>query len=145
MEICTIGFTKRSAAEFFGALAAAKVQRVVDVRLNNRSQLAGFTKASDLPFFLGRILDASYDHEPLLAPESEMLKTYRAGKMAWDEYERRYLQLLESRHVETHLDRDAFLVRSAFLCTEPEPEHCHRRLAAEYLRSRWGDVEIVHL
>lgn len=145
MEIYTIGFTKRSAADFFGTLEAAKVQRVVDVRLNNRSQLAGFTKASDLPFFLERIQGASYDHEPLLAPETEVLRSYRAREMAWDEYEQRYVALLQSRQVETHLSRHAFATRSVLLCTEPEPEHCHRRLAAEYLRSRWGDVEVVHL
>lgn len=145
MEICTVGFTKRSAADFFGALEAAKVRRVVDVRLNNRSQLAGFTKASDLPFFLERILSASYSHEPLLAPESEMLKAYRAKQATWDEYERRYVQLLESRQIATLLDQDSFLVRSVLLCSEPDPQLCHRRLAAEYMRSKWGDVEIEHL
>lgn len=145
MEIFTIGSTKRSAAEFFGALRTAKVQRVVDVRLNNRSQLTGFTKASDLPFFLEGILGASYHHETLLAPERDMLKAYRSGGMPWGEYERHYVELLESREAEARLNRDAYLVRSAFLCSEFEPQLCHRRLAAEYLRSRWGETTIVHL
>ena len=147
MEIYTIGFTKRSASEFFGALEAAQVRRVVDVRLNNRSQLAGFTKASDLPYFLDRILDASYEHEPLLAPESDMLKAYRAGDMSWTDYGRRYNELLESRRVGAALEKHAYLNRSALLCSELEPHRCHRRLAAEYLRSRWGEseIEIIHV
>jgi uncharacterized protein (DUF488 family) len=145
MEICTIGFTRRSAADFFGALEAAGVERVVDVRLNNRSQLAGFTKASDLPFFLQRILGAAYQHEPLLAPTDELLGAYRRREKSWDEYETEYLELLHARSVETTLDRALFSVESALLCSEPGPERCHRRLAAEYLQACWGNVEIVHL
>jgi uncharacterized protein (DUF488 family) len=145
MEICTIGFTKRSAADFFSALEAAGVERVVDVRLNNRSQLAGFTKASDLPFFLDRILGATYQHEPLLTPTDEMLGAYRRREMSWEMYETAYLELLRARSVEATLDRALFSIECALLCSEPGPERCHRRLAAEYLQAAWGDVEIVHL
>ena len=145
MEICTIGFTKRTAADFFSALETAGVERVVDVRLNNRSQLAGFTKASDLPFLLERIVGASYHQELTLAPEGEMLKAYRAGALSWDAYEMAYLKLLTSREVESVVDRDSFKVRSVLLCSELTPDRCHRRLAAEYLRSHWDDVKVRHL
>jgi uncharacterized protein (DUF488 family) len=145
MEICTVGFTKRSAADFFGALETAGVERVIDVRLNNRSQLAGFTKASDFPFLLERILGADYHHELLLAPEAEMLKAYRARELPWGSYEAEYLDLLRARDVGSTLDRELFEARSVLLCSEPGPGRCHRRLAAEYLQSCWGDIEIRHL
>jgi uncharacterized protein (DUF488 family) len=145
VEIYSIGFTKRSAEEFFGALEAAGIQRLMDVRLNSRSQLAGFTKGADLAFFLKRILGTSYVQEPSLAPTQEMLSAYRRQEIAWSVYETEYLRLIETRDVERHLDRASFEVRTVLLCSEREPTRCHRRLAAEYLAARWDDMEIRHL
>jgi uncharacterized protein (DUF488 family) len=144
MTIYTIGFTRKSAAEFFGLLRGAGVRRLVDVRLNNVSQLAGFSKRDDLAFFVKELCGADYVHEPLLAPTQEMLDAYKKAKGDWAEYEPRFLQLIADRHIESQLDRSLF-DRAALLCSEPTAEHCHRRLVVEYLAAKWGDVQAVHL
>lgn len=145
MEVYTIGFTKRTAAEFFGALKRAGVKRLLDVRLNNSSQLAGFTKKDDLPFFLKEICGAEYVHEPLLAPTQELLDDYKKKKGIWQDYERRFLQLMEQRRIEEKIDRRLFELPTILLCSEKTAEHCHRRLVLEYLGKKWGGVKAVHL
>jgi uncharacterized protein (DUF488 family) len=145
MEIYTIGFGQKSAERFFNALKSAQIARLVDVRLNNTSQLSAFTKRDDLAFFLRQICDADYVHQPLLAPTQEMLDHYKKAKGDWEVYERDFLALMAERQVESAIDRSLFSVRSVLLCSEPTPEHCHRRLVAEYLREKWGEISIVHL
>jgi uncharacterized protein (DUF488 family) len=145
MNVFTIGFTKRTAADFFGVLRRAGIRRLLDVRLNNSSQLAGFTKASDLPFFLKEICDAEYQHEPLLAPTQEMLDGYKKAKGSWEEYERKFLQLMAERGIEGKIDRSLFTTPTALLCSETTAEHCHRRLVLEYLQEKWGGLTMVHL
>lgn len=145
MEVCTIGFTKKSASNFFNALRTARIGRLIDVRLNNSSQLAGFTKRDDLRFFLREICDADYVHQPLLAPTQEMLDGYKKQRSTWQEYERLFLDLLAERQVEQQLPSDLFDIRSVLLCSEPTPERCHRRLVIEYLQSKWGIITPVHL
>ena len=145
MEIYTIGFTKKTAAEFFGSLRRAGIKRLIDVRLNNTSQLAGFAKRDDLEYFLHQICQAEYRHEPMLSPDKELLDGYKKKTVPWDEYESRFLALLRERQAETRLDRRLFDVPAVLLCSEPTAEHCHRRLVAEYLAGKWGDVKIVHL
>jgi uncharacterized protein (DUF488 family) len=145
VEIYTIGFTKKSASEFFGTLKDAGIKRLIDVRLNNSSQLAGFTKRDDLAFFLREICDADYVHEVLLAPEQDLLDEYRKRKGSWEEYERHFLDLVASRHVEQVLDRGLFNGPSVLLCSEATADHCHRRLVAEYLQAHWVDITIRHL
>lgn len=145
MEIHSIGFTQKSASEFFDLLRSAGVRRLLDVRLNNVSQLAGFTKQSDLEFFLREILDADYRHEPLLAPTQELLDAYKKRKGAWEDYERDFLELMRARRIEDTIDPELFDVPTVLLCSEPTPEHCHRRLVIEYLNEAWGDVQPVHL
>lgn len=147
LEICTIGFTKpHSAASFFGALKDEGVKRLLDVRLNNSSQLAGFAKRDDLEFFLKEICDAEYVHEPdLLAPTGELLKGYRNKELSWSEYEDRFLALMAQRSVEDRLSPDIFRKRTALLCSEHTAEHCHRRLIVEHLNRHWGGVTAVHL
>ncbi len=144
MQIFTIGFTKTSAEHFFTRLEQAQVKRLIDVRLNNVSQLSGFAKRDDLAYFVKRVVGIPYEHEMRLAPDSDMLKSYRGGGTAWDAYERAYLSLIASRQVETTLSATAF-DGACLLCSEDKPAHCHRRLAAEYLQARWSEVEIVHL
>jgi uncharacterized protein (DUF488 family) len=145
MEIFTIGFTKKSAAQFFGILKKHGIKRLIDVRLNNVSQLAGFTKKDDLQFFLKEICGAAYVHEPLLAPTQEMLDTYKKAKGDWAEYEVKFLELITQRKIETCVERSLFDRPAVLLCSEPTPEHCHRRIVAEYLQSNWQGVEIKHL
>jgi uncharacterized protein (DUF488 family) len=145
MEVYTIGFTKRTAPEFFEALRRAGVRRLLDVRLNNTSQLAGFTKRDDLRYFLREICGAEYVHEPLLAPTQAILDDYKKRKGNWADYERRFLELMERRQIEERLDRRIFDTPTALLCSETTAEHCHRRLVLEYLESKWGDIKMVHL
>jgi len=145
VEIYTIGFTKKTAAEFFGGLQRAGVKRLVDVRLNNTSQLAGFAKRDDLEYFLQEICQAEYHHQPLLSPEKDLLDGYKSKTVSWEEYERRFLALLRRRQAETLIDRRLFNVPTVLLCSEPTADRCHRRLVAEYLAAHWGDARIVHL
>ena len=144
MKLFTIGFTQKTAEEFFTGLQRAGVQRVLDIRLNNTSQLAGFSKRDDLQYFLRAIGNMEYRHLPELAPTQEILDAFKKQKGSWDEYAPQFLSLLEERKVATTLDRAQF-DQACLLCSEATPEHCHRRLVAEYLREQWGDVEIVHL
>lgn len=145
MEIYTIGFAGKSAAEFFGHLKNAGIRRLIDIRLNNTSQLAGFTKADNLPYFLKELCNIDYVHEPLLAPTKEIFDAYKKDGIEWPEFERRYRELLVERQVEVVLDRSLFASRVVLLCSESTADQCHRRLAAEYLREKWGDIQIIHL
>jgi len=140
----TIGFTRKSAERFFTLLKEAQVRRVLDVRLNNRSQLAGFSKATDLEYFLRAIGGMEYRHLSELAPTQELLDTYKKRRGSWSEYERGFVELLQKRGVDQSLDRSLFDM-ACLLCTEHEPLHCHRRLVAEYLKDRWRDVDVRHL
>ncbi len=146
MEIYSIGFTKRSARDFFDTIRATGIRRLLDVRLNNSSQLAGFSKKDDLEYFLRRICDAAYLHDPELAPTAELLIRYKKEKSSsWDEYAAEFLALMASREIEKRLQPADFALPTVLLCSEFEPDHCHRRLVLEYLRSKWGNVEIRHL
>lgn len=145
MEVYSIGFTKKTAEQFFGALKAEGIRRLLDVRLNNVSQLAGFTKREDLRYFLREICGAEYIHEPLFAPTQEMLDDYRKRKGAWEDYERRFLNLMSEREVERKFDQGFFNTPTVLLCSEPKPDRCHRRLVLEYLAAKWGDLGIRHL
>jgi len=118
---------------------------VIDVRLTNKSQLAGFAKKDDLAFFLKELCGAEYVHEPALSPPKDLRDAYRNKEIAWDEYEERFLAVLKQRKVEEVLDKQLFDMPAALLCSEPEPDCCHRRLVAEYLHKRWGNMKIVHL
>ena len=145
MEIYSIGFTKKSASQFFDTLKDSGIERLLDVRLHNTSQLAGFAKQADLDYFLKEICGVAYEHEPLLAPTQEILDAYKKRKGSWDAYTDAYLALIRSRKVETELSRESFRKKTVLLCSEATAEHCHRRLALEYLQRHWGDVVIRHL
>lgn len=144
MKIFTIGFTKSTAEKFFSRLEKAGVKRMVDVRLNNISQLAGFAKRDDLRYFLKTICSIDYAHRPELAPTQDMLDAYKKDGGKWDDYERKFVSLIEGRHIEDTVPHD-LLDGACLLCSEDKPHHCHRRLVAEYLKKKWGDVEIAHL
>jgi uncharacterized protein (DUF488 family) len=144
LQVFTIGFTKKTAEGFFTKLRSAGVKRVVDVRLNNVSQLAGFAKKDDLKFFLKEVCDIDYVHSPILAPTQSMLDAYKKDKGDWSVYERQFLDLMTQRRIEEELN-PSLLDEGCLLCSEDKPHFCHRRLVAEYLADRWGNISIKHL
>jgi Domain of unknown function DUF488 len=144
VHLFTIGFTKKDARQFFTTLVDAGVRRVVDVRLNNVSQLAGFTKRADLQYFLRAIGDIDYVHLLDLAPTPELFDAYKRQGGSWQDYEESFLRLMAERRIEERVPPD-LLDGGCLLCSEPTPEHCHRRLVADYLAEKWGAVTIDHL
>jgi uncharacterized protein (DUF488 family) len=144
VKVFTIGFTKKPARRFFDLLRGSGARRVVDVRLNNVSQLAGFAKKDDLEFFLREVCGMDYSHLPELAPTQEMLDDYKKKRGEWATYEARFLALMQERRIEETVPKEV-IAEGCLLCSENKPHHCHRRLVAEYLARHWGDVEIVHL
>ncbi|MBF0245321.1 MAG: DUF488 domain-containing protein [Planctomycetes bacterium] len=144
MKLFTIGFTKKSADTFFTKLKQSGAKQVLDVRLNNASQLAGFTKRNDLKFFLREICHMGYIHMPELAPTKDILDEYKKNKGDWAVYEQNFLELMRKREIEKKIDRDV-IEDSCLLCSEDNPKHCHRRLVAEYMNLYLGDIEIVHI
>lgn len=144
MTVSTLGFTKKSAEKFFTLLRESGAERLVDVRLNNVSQLAGFAKKDDLAFFLREVCGMDYLHLPILAPTQELLDRYRKEKTGWPAYESGFLALMRARRIEHEVSPEQ-INGAVLLCSEEQPHHCHRRLVAEYLRDAWGGLEIVHL
>jgi len=144
MRIYTIGFTKKSAQEFFDTLRRNNIKQIVDIRLSNTSQLAGFTKRDDLQYFLRALCGIDYYHFELLAPTKEIKDKFAEGKN-WDVYAREYIELLDSRSVLDKLDKSSLGRETCFLCSETVPDHCHRRLLTQYLEEHWGDIEVSHL
>jgi uncharacterized protein (DUF488 family) len=144
MKIFTIGFTNKKAERFFESLRKSGVKRLIDVRLNNVSQLAGFSKRDDLRYFLGTIGGIDYVHALDLAPTQELLDAYKKRGGDWSVYEKAFLELMEQRHIERSLTPEA-VDQACLLCSEDKPHHCHRRLVAEYLQRHWPDLSIEHL
>jgi uncharacterized protein (DUF488 family) len=143
-KIFTIGFTKKKAEKFFNMLASADVTRVVDVRLNNVSQLAGFAKRDDLRFFLKTICNMDYIHMPELAPTKKILNAFKGNKGDWAIYEKEFFALLSERQIEDKISME-LMNNACLLCSEEKPDYCHRRLIAEYLKKKWKHIEIIHL
>lgn len=144
IEVFTIGFTKKTAQHFFELLIKSGVRRVIDTRLNNVSQLAGFSKRDDLAYFLKSIGNIEYIHIPELAPTKDILDAYKKQKGDWQTYEDQFIDLMNKRQIEKILSPD-LVDGGCFLCSEAKPHHCHRRLVAEYLDNKWGNVDIHHL
>jgi uncharacterized protein (DUF488 family) len=146
--IFTIGFTKKSAEEFFGLLQVAHVKKLIDIRENRVGQLAGFAKYPDLAFFLDRIAGITYDYQPIFAPSQEIRVAYRKTH-DWAKYEKSFQELMAQRRVLDEVDASLFEGRIALLCSEAEPDRCHRRLVAEMLARHWQsqghEVEVQHL
>jgi uncharacterized protein (DUF488 family) len=143
MKIFTIGFTKTTASAFFNRITESGTKKIIDVRLNNVSQLAGFAKRDDLKFFAERISQVGYKHLTCLAPDQNMLDKYKKHKGSWHSYADEFISLMRQRKIE-YLGKDEF-DGACLLCSEDKPHHCHRRLVAEYLSDHWGGIEIKHL
>lgn len=144
IDLFTIGFTQKNAKMFFEALIKAGVKTVIDTRLNNVSQLAGFTKRVDLEYFLQEIGNIKYIHILDLAPTKDILDAYKKNKGDWNVYEQQFLKLMSDRQVEKRIDPE-LIENGCLLCSEAKPHHCHRRLVAEYLDRQWGNINICHL
>ena len=144
MRVLTIGFTRKTARRFFELLRDSGTRRVIDVRLSNASQLAGFAKKADLAWFLQELCQIDYLHRPDLAPTKDLLHDWRTGAIDWAAYETRFLGLMRERRIEETVPKEV-LRDGCLLCSEDQPHHCHRRLVAEYLNERWGNVRIEHL
>jgi len=145
IKLFTIGFTKKNAQTFFSLLQQSGVRKVLDTRLNNVSQLAGFTKRDDLSFFLKEVAGIGYEHAEQLAPSDQMLKRYKKGEISWDAYADEYQALIQKRRMDRHFRSDE-LDGVCLLCSEATPHHCHRRLAAEFFQQQLGcGVDIIHL
>lgn len=143
-NLFTIGFTKKNAKHFFELLKEAGVKRVIDTRLNNISQLAGFTKKPDLEYFLQQICQIEYIHFLELAPTKDILDGYKKNGGDWSTYEKQFLQLITERKIEEKVSPD-LLDGGCLLCSEATPHYCHRRLVAEYLSQKLGTLKIHHL
>ena len=145
-NIFTIGFTRKTAEEFFGLLEENGVKMVVDVRLYNMTQLLGFSKYPDIEYFLRRLSGIDYVHDLQFAPSLELLDRYKKGIIGWNDYELEFAELMDYRKIDTYIaDNYSDAADICLLCTEVSPEYCHRRLVAEKIRDVLGDVEIVHL
>ncbi|QEI42735.1 hypothetical protein BMF77_03346 [Dolichospermum sp. UHCC 0315A] len=144
VDLFTIGFTRKTAQKFFDTLVKSGVKRVIDTRLNNVSQLAGFTKKTDLEYFLKKIGNIEYIHILELAPTKDILDEYKKNKGDWSVYEQKFLHLMTEREIEKKV-RPELLDGGCLLCSEAKPHYCHRRLVAEYLSTKWGNVKICHL
>ncbi|HAH26319.1 MAG TPA: hypothetical protein DCL77_21560 [Prolixibacteraceae bacterium] len=144
IKLFTIGFTEKTAAAFFTLLKNAGVNKIIDTRLNNVSQLAGFAKGKDLEFFAKEIGGIAYEHHINLAPTKELLSNYRDKRIDWAQYETQYISLLDTRNIIQEIDFEK-LNDSCLLCSEHQPDRCHRRLLAEYLKNANQDIEIIHL
>lgn len=145
VEVYTVGFTKKNAETFFKFLNDSNVKTLIDVRLNNVSQLAGFTKKDDLKFFLKELCGAEYVHSPELAPTKDMLSAYKKGEIPWEIYEDKFLNLMGQRNIEKTI-KPALLDHGCLLCSEHEPHLCHRRLVVEYLNNNSDlDLKVKHL
>ncbi|MBP8851189.1 MAG: DUF488 domain-containing protein [Breznakibacter sp.] len=145
MKVFTIGFTKKNAETFFNFLKEYEVKTLIDVRLNNISQLSGFAKRDDLKFFLNELCGAEYVHSPELAPNKELLNAYKKGSMTWEKYEDKFLNLMAQRHIEKTI-KPELLNQGCLLCSEHEPHMCHRRLVVQYLNENSNlDLKVKHL
>jgi uncharacterized protein (DUF488 family) len=146
MNLYTIGFTKKSAEEFFSLLIDNKIQKVVDIRRNNKSQLAGFTKKGDLKYFLKKIANITYIHLIDFAPDQILIEKYRKKKLSWTQYEEEYLKQIKNYEKWNEFDiKD--LKDGCLLCSESSPKKCHRRLFAEFLLNKYinQSIQIIHL
>lgn len=144
INLYTIGFTKKTAQQFFETLVNSGVKRVIDTRLNNVSQLAGFAKRKDLEYFLKSIGNIEYVHILDMAPTKDILDEYKKNKGDWETYEQKFLQLIGDRQIEKQISPQ-LLEDGCLLCSEAKPHHCHRRLVAEYLSDKLENISIHHL
>ncbi|HIG22499.1 MAG TPA: DUF488 domain-containing protein [Henriciella marina] len=145
IDVSTIGFTQTTAEHFFERLKSSGAKKLIDVRLNNTSQLSGFAKAKDLKYFSWHLCGVKYIHRPELAPTQQILDAFKKDKGDWSVYRYKFLKLMDHRAIENKLHKD-LIEDSCLLCSEAKPHHCHRSLVCEYLNGKWGSqLRVRHL
>lgn len=140
MKVFTIGINNKSAEQFFRLLSDNKIIKIIDIRLNNTTQLCGFSKMNDLKFFLKRILNIEYEYISDFAPTKDIMVSYRENK-DWNKFKTDYLKLLENRKVKESYQNYDFR-NTCFLCSEDDADNCHRKILSEFLDN---SAEIIHL
>lgn len=146
MRLYTIGFTQKTARDFFNKIKDSKIDLLIDIRLNNVSQLAGFAKGKDLEYFLKELCNCKYVHDDAFAPTKELLNDYRAKKTSWGEYEKVFSEIMNQRQLAEKFKNFYMEYENVcLLCTEPTAQQCHRRLVAEYLSKNIENLEIIHI
>ncbi len=144
IKVFTIGYAGKNARQFFSILKQTGIRKVIDVRLYNTSQLAGFSKKQDVEYFLQAIVGAEYIHMPIMAPTKQLLNDYKKRWISWQQYETQFKSIIAQRRIDKHI-MPQDIDMSCFLCSEATADNCHRRLAAEYLAGLWPNISIIHL
>jgi len=147
-ELYTIGFTQKTAKKFFSLLKDNEIDAVVDIRLNNTSQLAGFSKYPDIGYFLNDLLNIKYIHDPEFSPTANILKGFKEKKISWNEYTKRFNELMAQRNIEQYIQEkynDCKITKYCLLCSENEPEQCHRSLVSDYFCEIYKQLEVINL
>ncbi len=134
-RIFTIGFTKKSAEQFFDILQKNEIDLIADVRLNNKGQLAGFTKERDFKYFLS-LFKIDFIHLINFAPTKGLRNSYHSD-WNYEIYKNNYIKLLNSRDAVTNLVKLNLPYNNiCLLCSEPEADKCHRSVAAEEISKK---------
>ena len=144
----TIGFTKKNAKAFFELLSESKVNIVLDIRLNNTSQLAGFSKYPDIEYFLSHLCCIDYVHDISFTPERETLEAYKKNEINWVEYVKQFRATMDSRKILEYIKKNYEFINNktvCLLCSELKADKCHRSLVAEYFTETYNDLKVVHL
>ena len=136
MNLFTIGFTGKSAEKFFALLESSKANKLIDIRINRTSQLAGFAKEQDLEFFLPKLVGMQYQVWDDLAPTKELLASYRDKEILWEDFAQKYQDLIKVRGTLEKSSQTDF-ENAVLLCSEREPEKCHRTLLAELITKKF--------
>jgi len=144
MEVYTAGFTKWLAKDFFNLLENLKINKLIDIRLRPNSQLSGFTRGVNFSYFLENLSNVKYEHQIKLAPTKELLNKRRNEGLNWQDFESEYVKLLD-KDILNYCLNEISNQNILFLCSETEPQFCHRRILTDKLCSFNPNLEIVHL
>lgn len=144
MEVYTAGFTKWLAEDFFEKLNALNINKLIDIRLRPNSQLSGFTREVNFSYFLKKLSHVEYEHQINLAPTKELLNRRRKNNLSWPEFESEYLNLLTEDILE-YCFKEISKQNILFLCSESEPQFCHRRVLTDKLLSLNSELKVTHL
>lgn len=146
INLYTIGFTKKTAEKFFNLLIDNNVEKVLDIRLNNTSQLSAFAKYPDIEYFLKEIAGIGYIHDKNFAPDKNTLISYKKGEITWEDYIEEFEASMQERDIEEYIaEKYSNINNYCLLCSEATPVNCHRSLLAQIFKRNIGKIEIKEL